>query len=96
MKTLAFPDYPGTKGGAGVFQNIISLMPPHDAYIETHLGMGYVMRNKKPAAENIGLEKDPAIVAIWRQQLVTLETAPIPLVLCRDSTEWIENFEPIP
>ena len=30
--------YPGGKGGAGVYQTIINNIPPHDTYIETHLG----------------------------------------------------------
>ncbi|KHE92566.1 MAG: hypothetical protein SCABRO_01681, partial [Candidatus Scalindua brodae] len=38
-------NYPGGKGG--VFQKLINLMPPHDVYIETHLGGGAVIRNKR-------------------------------------------------
>ena len=29
-------NYPGGKGG--VYQRLINLMPPHEVYIETHLG----------------------------------------------------------
>jgi len=36
--------YPGGKGGSGVYQKIINLIPPHDVYIETHLGGGSIMR----------------------------------------------------
>jgi hypothetical protein len=35
--------YLGSKGGSGVYQKIIAEMPPHDTYIETHLGSGAVM-----------------------------------------------------
>lgn len=55
--------YPGGKGG--VFQRLINLMPPHEVYIETHLGGGAVMRNKCPARHNIGIEIDPKIIKLW-------------------------------
>lgn len=48
--------YPGGKNGAGVYQRIINLMPPHEVYIEPFLGGGAVMRLKKPAALNIGFD----------------------------------------
>lgn len=55
--------YPGGKGG--VFQRLINIMPPHEVYIETHLGGGAVMRNKRPARHNIGIEIDPKIIKLW-------------------------------
>lgn len=33
-------------------------MPPHDTYIETHLGGGAIMRNKHPARASIGVDID--------------------------------------
>ncbi|CAI1679267.1 Uncharacterised protein [Serratia liquefaciens] len=35
--------YLGSKAASGAYQAIISQMPPHDTYIETHLGGGAVM-----------------------------------------------------
>lgn len=55
--------YPGGKGKT--FQHVINLMPSHDVYIETHLGGGAVMRNKKPASVNIGVEADASVLAAW-------------------------------
>jgi DNA adenine methylase len=52
--------YPGGKNGAGVFQRIISQMPPHDVYIEPFLGGGAVLRLKRPAALSIGIDRDRA------------------------------------
>jgi len=49
-------NYPGSKGG--VYQRLINLMPPHEVYIETHLGGGAVIRKKKPAKKNIGLNRN--------------------------------------
>jgi site-specific DNA-adenine methylase len=56
-------------GGKGqTFQKLINLMPPHDVYIETHLGGGAVIRNKKPAKRNIGLEIDPKVIEMWSEE----------------------------
>ena len=46
--------YPGGKGGAGVYQTIINNIPPHDTYIETHLGGGNILERKRPAARSVG------------------------------------------
>lgn len=58
--------YPGGKGQYGVYQKIINLMPPHEVYIETHLGGGAVMRNKRPAMRNIAIELDPKTIRGWK------------------------------
>jgi DNA adenine methylase len=55
--------YPGGKNGAGVYQTIINLMPPHETYIEPFLGGGAIMRQKRPARLNIGLDLDAAVIA---------------------------------
>jgi len=55
--------YPGGKGKC--YQRLINLMPPHQTYIETHLGAGAVMRHKKPAARNIGVDIDPSVHEDW-------------------------------
>ncbi len=56
-------NYPGGKGG--VYQRLINLMPPHEVYIETHLGGGAVMRNKRPSRSNFGIEIDPEVIQMW-------------------------------
>ena len=48
--------YFGSKATSGLCQPIISMMPPHDTYIETHLGGGAIMRRKPPALNNIGID----------------------------------------
>ncbi|SGZ09665.1 DNA adenine methylase, partial [Moritella viscosa] len=48
--------YLGSKAASGLFQNIISMMPPHKTYIETHLGGGAIMRKKPAAMKNIGID----------------------------------------
>ncbi len=58
--------YPGGKGKT--YQHIINLMPCHDVYIETHLGGGAVMRHKRPARTNFGIDADASVLASWTQQ----------------------------
>lgn len=54
--------YLGSKAVSGAYQAIISQMPPHDTYIETHLGSGAIMLNKPPALRTIGIDIDPITV----------------------------------
>ena len=55
--------YFGSKATSGLCQPIIALMPPHDTYIETHLGGGAIMKRKPPALHNIGIDLDPRALA---------------------------------
>lgn len=58
--------YFGSKAASGLCQKIIALMPPHETYIETHLGGGAIMQRKPAAANNIGIDIDPAVLAGFR------------------------------
>jgi len=53
--------YPGGKNQH--YQKIINRIPPHETYIETHLGSGAVMRHKRPARLNVGIELNPDVLA---------------------------------
>ena len=52
-------NYFGSKATSGLCQPIIAMMPPHDTYIETHLGGGAIMKRKPAALKNIGIDIDP-------------------------------------
>jgi len=54
--------YMGAKSGAGVYQAIVALMPPHDTYIEPFVGSGAVLTRKGPAFQSFILDKNPAAV----------------------------------
>lgn len=58
--------YPGGKGRC--YRRLINLMPPHRRYIETHLGGGAVMKAKRPAEVNIGIDLDERVVARWSRR----------------------------
>ena len=56
-------NYFGSKATSGLCQPIIALMPPHDTYIETHLGGGAIMKRKPAALRNIGIDLDAKALA---------------------------------
>ena len=58
-------NYFGSKATSGLCQPIIALMPPHDTYIETHLGGGAIMRRKPPALRNIAVDLNPKSLATF-------------------------------
>ena len=55
--------YFGSKATSGLCQPIIALMPPHDTYIETHLGGGAIMKRKPAALRNIGIDRNARALA---------------------------------
>jgi site-specific DNA-adenine methylase len=58
--------YFGSKATSGLCQPIIAMMPPHDTYIETHLGGGAIMKRKPPALRNIGIDLDQRALEKFR------------------------------
>lgn len=87
--------YLGGKAGAGVYQRIICEIPPHGVYIEPFLGGGAIMRLKRPAGRNIGVDRVPAVIAsfggaagitaIW-------EGGGRPELLCGDALDFLGSF----
>ncbi len=67
--------YPGGKNSGGAYQRIICQIPPHDLYIEPFLGSGAVMRMKRPARVNIGIDKDAGAVERFNGALAQSELA---------------------
>lgn len=51
--------YPGGKNGAGSYQRIINIIPPHKIFIEACAGSGAITRTMKPCEYNILIEADP-------------------------------------
>lgn len=65
MKELE--NYPGNKGNSGVWQTIINHIPPHRVFIEGCLGSGKIIRKKRPAEFNIGIEKSRKVFRVWKK-----------------------------
>jgi site-specific DNA-adenine methylase len=76
--------YPG--GKFRCFQKLINLIPPHRVYIETHLGGGAVLRNKKPAQRTIGIDRDPSVIRSIAQEFPDFR-----FILGR-AEEFLESF----
>lgn len=57
--------WPGGKDGSGVVQRLINEIPPHDVFISPFLGDCAVMRRKRPATTNIGIDLDRANIERW-------------------------------
>ncbi len=57
--------YFGSKATSGLCQPIIALMPPHDTYIETHLGGGAIIRRKPPSLHTIAIDLDQKSISAF-------------------------------
>jgi hypothetical protein len=92
----AVPDalrgYPGAKGGEGVYHRIISLMPPHDMYIEPFVGSGAILRFKRPALHSIAIDADPMVIGYWKVRRAEIEELASTSFICGDGIRWLENF----
>jgi len=74
--------YAGGKGKS--YPHLLNLMPPHKTYIESHLGGGAVMRRKRPAQRQIGIDIDPAVIGKWKK----MPDRPCDLV-CTDAVQYL-------
>jgi DNA adenine methylase len=77
--------YAGGKGKC--FQRLINLMPEHETYIESHLGGGAVIRHKRPAATNIGIDVDSLVIERWRA-----EYPGVCELINADATEFLKTY----
>jgi site-specific DNA-adenine methylase len=77
--------YPGGKGASGVYQRLINRIPPHRVYVETHLGGGAVMRHKRQADINLGLDIDSKVVAKW-------ENHSFVQAICQDAVTFLRKY----
>lgn len=83
--------YIGGKNGAGIAQRIINQMPPHKVYVELFLGSGAILRNKRPAARNIGMDLSKEAIEICRD---LMPFDPDDFLLSQaHSLEWLELSE---
>ena len=87
MPVATNESYLGAKGGSGVYQAIINLMPPHDIYVEAFLGTGTIMKKKAQARTNIGLEISPGVIDKYHH------AADNYTVVCADAIKYLNETE---
>ncbi len=78
--------YYGGKGGYGVYQKIINQIPPHEVFVEPFLGGGGIIKRKKPANRNIGVDLDPCVIKQWKHH-IDIE------LYCKDALVFLEEFK---
>jgi DNA adenine methylase len=87
--------YLGSKATSGLCQAIIAMMPPHDTYIESHLGGGAIMERKPPALHHIGIDLNPKALAKFECSYpVQLINDGAPVFDCSTSSVCLEVEEP--
>lgn len=62
-------NYPGGKGGDGVYQQIINYIPPHSVYVSPFAGKDAIYRNLLPGSIAILNDTDPQIINYWKHYL---------------------------
>jgi len=90
-KGKSMTGYFGSKAALGLYQNIIAMMPPHDTYIETHLGGGAVMQKKPPARNNIAIDIDPEPLASFDCGYPYKKSTFAPTATCATMTTSVQN-----
>ncbi len=88
-----FMGYFGGKSGAGVYQKIINIMPPHHTYLEPFLGAGAVMRHKKPAVNNIGVDLDSKVINEWHSGSYIVKNSDTSGDIAKDSDRIPPRFQ---
>lgn len=92
MNDSNFMTYPGGKNGSGVYQKIINQMPPHRMYVEAFLGGGAILRAKRPALVNVGIDLSKAVVREWN--FVELRAGiPNLTVYWADAVVWLDEAQ---
>jgi len=82
--------YPGSKGGSGVWQKIISHMPVHVHYIEAFAGSAVILKTKRPApGRNIGIDVDRCVCDRLSSELPVSAAT----VICGDAMQWLPDLQ---
>lgn len=78
--------YPGGKNCT--YRTIINQMPPHRVYIEPFLGSGAVLRHKRSAEINIGLDADSGVIAAFGGEVLTERRT----IKCADAIQFLKTY----
>jgi hypothetical protein len=83
--------YAGGKGNC--YHTIINQMPPHAVYIEPFLGGGTVMRLKRPAPINIGVERDFHALQSTMASIADCGDGISRLFICGDALAFLAGYK---
>jgi DNA adenine methylase len=84
-----FKTYLGGKSGDGTYQRIISIMAPHDIYIDAFLGNSPMLTKKIPAfCSSIGIDLDKEVISAWSKLSLTDH-----IFLNCDAIPWLKYFK---
>lgn len=86
--------YPGGKNGSGIYQRLINQIPPHNTYVETHLGGGAIMLHKRLARFNIGIDIDRDVISGWYRWQLEETPRQCRLLICDDGAKHIKKLDP--
>jgi len=80
--------YPGGKSGAGIYQRLINLIPPHRQLIVPFAGHCGVVRNIRPAEHTVVIDQDPSVCQWWDDWSRTKRGRNLEIHHC-DGIEWL-------
>lgn len=80
--------YPGGKSGAGIYQRLINLIPPHRVLIVPFAGHCGVVRNIRPAEHTIVIDQNPSVCEWWDNWSRTKRGRALEIHNC-DGIEWL-------
>lgn len=83
--------YKGGKNNQGVYQRLITLIPPHRLYVEAFAGSAAILRRKRPAEKSIAYELDRETIAELSDHLPAEHFEP-----WRLNSEWQRPNGPLP
>lgn len=63
-------NYNGCKGGNGVYQQIISIIPPHNILVVPFLGHCGIVRNISPTNILIAVDASAKVIDAWKKYLI--------------------------
>ena len=80
--------YPGGKSGAGIYQRLINLIPPHRVFVSAFAGQCGVTRRIRPAEHTIVIDADESVCEWWFSWSRSPAGRSIEIHHC-DAIEWI-------
>jgi DNA adenine methylase len=84
--------YPGSKGGNGVWHQIVAQIPPHDLYVEAFAGSAQVLLRMRPPAAVIAIDCAEEVCQNLRAVIAgRADLARVTSVVCDTAAHWLER-----